>query len=59
MDDPVQISHEDKERREREQEEQRQKAEAELLEGSADIIERRTVLRYQVIEPGRKALKGI
>ena len=54
MDDPVQIFHEDKERREREQEEQRQKAEAELREGSADMrefIERRKALRYQVIEP--------
>jgi hypothetical protein len=44
MDDPVKILYEEK--RKREQEDQRQKAEAELLEGSAELMERRNALRY-------------
>ena len=50
MDDPVKLFHGDKERREREQEEQRQKAEIELLEGSAELIERSKALRYGKLE---------
>lgn len=51
MDDPVKILHEDKKSHEREQQEQRQKAEAELLDGSAELMERRNALRYRIAEP--------